>query len=296
MSTISYAFWVQNLHICVHYFICVFSSTHTNLCSLFHTPFEFKISTFVSTISYAFWIQNLHICVHYFICVCSSKHIYLCPLFHMHLSSKLVHLCPLFHMRFEFKTYTFVSTISYAFCVQNLHICVHYFTCIFDAYSRSLQSKGRTVTTDLIRSKQVNSRTIFLTDLIISLQPKSFSFFSGSELISWFQTFAVFCTYYVFFLVVPRRLNYICRRFGTLYLLHLHRPMPMKMEQIECAYEDGTDRVFRNVGIYNWDAGELPKRKHNILEVDFDTCTPNDVIFLDFKPSPFSECCVLSSG
>ena len=29
-------------------------------------------------------------------------------------------------------------------------------------------------------------------------------------------------------------------------------------------YEDGTDRVFRNVGIYNSDAGELPKRKHNI--------------------------------
>jgi len=30
------------------------------------------------------------------------------------------------------------------------------------------------------------------------------------------------------------------------------------------AYEDGTDRVFRNVGIYNSDAGELPKRKHNM--------------------------------
>ena len=30
-------------------------------------------------------------------------------------------------------------------------------------------------------------------------------------------------------------------------------------------YEDGTDRVFRNVGIYNSDAGELPKRKHTIF-------------------------------
>ena len=30
------------------------------------------------------------------------------------------------------------------------------------------------------------------------------------------------------------------------------------------AYEDGTDRVFQNVGIYNSDAGETPKRKHNI--------------------------------
>jgi hypothetical protein len=28
------------------------------------------------------------------------------------------------------------------------------------------------------------------------------------------------------------------------------------------AYEDGTDSVFRNVGIWNSDAGELPRRKH----------------------------------
>jgi len=28
------------------------------------------------------------------------------------------------------------------------------------------------------------------------------------------------------------------------------------------AYEDGTDRVFRNVGIQNSDAGKLPRRKH----------------------------------
>jgi len=27
------------------------------------------------------------------------------------------------------------------------------------------------------------------------------------------------------------------------------------------AFEDGTDRVFRNVGIYKSDAGESPKRK-----------------------------------
>ena len=36
--------------------------------------------------------------------------------------------------------------------------------------------------------------------------------------------------YYVFFWVVPRRLNYICRRFGTLYLFHPHRPMKMASE------------------------------------------------------------------
>ena len=50
-------------------------------------------------------------------------------------------------------------------------------------------------------------------------------------------TFAMFWKLYVFFSVIPRRLNFICRRFGTLYLFHVHRQvgMPMKMEQIECS-------------------------------------------------------------
>ena len=39
---------------------------------------------------------------------------------------------------------------------------------------------------------------------------------------------------FVFFWVIPRRLIYICRRFGTLYLFHLRR-LPLKMEQIECS-------------------------------------------------------------
>ena len=33
----------------------------------------------------------------------------------------------------------------------------------------------------------------------------------------WFQTFAVFWMLYTFFWVIPRRLNFICRRFGTLF-------------------------------------------------------------------------------
>jgi len=37
---------------------------------------------------------------------------------------------------------------------------------------------------------------------------------------------------YVFFWVITRRLNFICRHFGTLCLFHLHR-LP--------AYEDGTE-------------------------------------------------------
>jgi hypothetical protein len=43
-----------------------------------------------------------------------------------------------------------------------------------------------------------------------------------------------------------RIVNAVC------FLLHTHIP----------AYEDGTDSVFRNVGIQNSDAGELPRRKH----------------------------------
>jgi len=51
-----------------------------------------------------------------------------------------------------------------------------------------------------------------------------------------FQTFAVFWMLYVFFWVIPRCLNFICQRFGTLCLFHLHT-----------TYKNGTDTVFRNV-------------------------------------------------
>jgi len=58
---------------------------------------------------------------------------------------------------------------------------------------------------------------------------------------SWFQTFAVSRMLYAFFWVIPRRLNFICRRFGTLCSIFFYTHLP--------AYEDGTDSVFRNVGI-----------------------------------------------
>jgi hypothetical protein len=56
---------------------------------------------------------------------------------------------------------------------------------------------------------------------------------------SWFQIFVVFWMLYAFFWVIPRRLNFICQRFGKLCLFHLHTHSPMKMEQT----------VFQNVGI-----------------------------------------------
>jgi len=50
-----------------------------------------------------------------------------------------------------------------------------------------------------------------------------------------------------------------------LTVTHLVYTLPLLQSHfIPPAYEDGTDRVFRNIGIYNSDARELPKRKHNI--------------------------------
>jgi hypothetical protein len=50
------------------------------------------------------------------------------------------------------------------------------------------------------------------------------------------------------------------------------------------AYEDGTDRVFRNVGNYKSDAGESPKRRHTIFTVfTFAPCMLLHSLFL--KPT-----------
>jgi len=68
------------------------------------------------------------------------------------------------------------------------------------------------------------------------------------------------CYSYVFFWVIPRCLNFIYRRFGTLCLFHLHRQVGVEWHLFHLhrqvgvilhlpAYEDGTDRVLRNVGI-----------------------------------------------
>jgi hypothetical protein len=85
-----------------------------------------------------------------------------------------------------------------------------------------------------------------------------YSFTSSIKYRMWFQTFAALWILYVFFWVIPRRPNFVCRRFGTLCLFHLHRQVCLH------TYEDGTDRAFRNVGIQNSDAGQLPRRKHTI--------------------------------
>jgi len=57
---------------------------------------------------------------------------------------------------------------------------------------------------------------------------------------------------YAFFWVIPQCLNFICRRFRTLCLFHLHRQVGMKGPSYLPANKDGTDRVFRNVSGWVW--------------------------------------------
>ena len=60
--------------------------------------------------------------------------------------------------------------------------------------------------------------------------------------------------------------------FQTFTVFYSSKPRPLYKHHVLCsltilhtsypAYEDGTDRVFRNVGIQQSDAGEIPKRIH----------------------------------
>jgi len=68
----------------------------------------------------------------------------------------------------------------------------------------------------------------------------------------WFQTFALFRMLYAFFWVIPRRLNFICRRFGTLCLYHIYR------------------RPWR------WNRQSVPKRRH--IQFIWRGITPKEII------------------
>ena len=64
------------------------------------------------------------------------------------------------------------------------------------------------------------------------------SYCLGGYRYPWFQIFAVFWMLHAFFWVTPRRLNFICRRFGTLCLFHLHRRIGVEW------------LCLRNVGVF----------------------------------------------
>ena len=64
-----------------------------------------------------------------------------------------------------------------------------------------------------------------------------------------------FNMFYVFLWVIPGRLNFICRRLGTLCSIFIGGYLS--------AYKDGRDRVFRNVGIFRR-RGITQKKAYNI--------------------------------
>jgi hypothetical protein len=53
----------------------------------------------------------------------------------------------------------------------------------------------------------------------------AFIVYTCKTFFSWFHTLAMSWRMYSFFLVIPRRLNFMCRRFGTLCLFHLNRSL-----------------------------------------------------------------------
>ena len=66
------------------------------------------------------------------------------------------------------------------------------------------------------------------TTLYVPSRPAHWRFSSDKNLHSWFQAFAVFCMLYAFFWVITQRPEFICRRFGTLCLFHLHRQVGVR--------------------------------------------------------------------
>jgi hypothetical protein len=79
--------------------------------------------------------------------------------------------------------------------------------------------------------------------------------------------------YVFFFWAIPRRRNFVCQPLGT-HFSCINTSTILKPSYYSSylpAYEDGTDSVFRKVGIQNSDAGELPRKKtyniHNTTKI-----------------------------
>ena len=69
-----------------------------------------------------------------------------------------------------------------------------------------------------------------------------------------------------FLWVIPRRLKFICRSFGTLCLFHLHGQVDASSSFYSHlpAYEDGTDRVSETSAYWIQTPGNHPKKAYNI--------------------------------
>jgi hypothetical protein len=60
------------------------------------------------------------------------------------------------------------------------------------------------------------------------------------------------CSLYVFFWVIPRRLNFIYRRFGTLCLLHLHRQVGVKWPNLRIVWVFIREKVGSKISWTDW--------------------------------------------
>ena len=76
---------------------------------------------------------------------------------------------------------------------------------------------------------------------------------------------------YAFFWVIPRCLEVICRRFGTICLLHLHRRIGMEMEQTErsetLVYKIQKPGNYLKESIQNSERGESLKSRRILLHI-----------------------------
>jgi hypothetical protein len=96
----------------------------------------------------------------------------------------------------------------------------------------------------------------------------------------------MFWMLYAFFWVIPRLMNFICRRFRTLCLFHLHRHvgvrtyLPMKMEQTECS--ETSAYKFRCRGITQKKAydGTGVWRQHGTILLQLLICHPVVCVWL----------------
>ena len=59
---------------------------------------------------------------------------------------------------------------------------------------------------------------------------------------------------YAFFWVIPRRLNFICRRFGTFCLFHLHRRIGVEWLCLRS--------LSTPIRLWSWNRKSVPKRRH----------------------------------
>ena len=96
---------------------------------------------------------------------------------------------------------------------------------------------------------------------------------------SWFQTFAALWMWYSFFWAIARRLNFLCRRFGTLCSIFIGRLNKELNSYLNDLWR--WNRVFRNIGTETSDAEESPKRKNTTLFIDVIFCLCMPVTTLD---------------